>query len=76
MMMMMVVFVCWSFYTTYKDFLVHSLHVWNKLLFKRRLSQCVVVFWFVWQKDFVILQFIGGCLVAQNNVAEIWSNAW
>ncbi len=28
------------------------------------------------RKDFVILGCIGGCLVAQNTVAEIWSNAW
>ncbi len=27
-------------------------------------------------KDFVILHCIGGCLVAQNSVAEIWYNAW
>ncbi len=28
------------------------------------------------RKDFVIYSCIGGCLVVQNTVAEIWSNAW
>ncbi len=28
------------------------------------------------QKRFCNISCIGGCLVAQNTVAEIWSNVW
>ncbi len=28
------------------------------------------------RKDFVIYSCIGGCLVSQNTVADMWSNAW
>ncbi len=44
----------------------------DKLLFKEMLLYKLVAL----RKDFVILQLYWCCLVAQNTVAKIWSNAW
>ncbi len=56
-----------------REKIIYQVHLLLNVLINAQTTLCIA---YTVRKDFVTLQFVGGCLVDQHTVAEIWSNAW